>query len=267
MLGMKTAVFANGIGPISYESNRRLTERVLNSVDYISVRDPDSAEELVRLGVKREINLRADPAFLIEPAPSSRVRKIVSGIGVNGRYFAVSLRSLPQGDNTAAELREKNAEMLASAISFTSEISKKYGITPIILPMQEKYDLWLCEELAEAVDGAVVYCPENAADLVGLLARAEFIVGMRLHAVIFASSAGIPVVGLSYDPKVDGMMKALGQSYSIPIDDTSKIAERVIAAVNEVIEDRDAIVNTLREKAEIMRKACREDVKEVVKLL
>ena len=90
---------------------------------------------------------------------------------------------------------------------------------------------------------------------------------MRLHAVIFASSAGVPVIGLSYDPKVDGMMNALGQPYSIKIENTSEMAENVISAVDDVMEKREEIITALAEKAAFMREQCIEDVRDVLKLI
>ena len=267
LCGMKTAVFANGIGPISYESNRRLTKKILNDADHISVRDPDSANELERLGVNGKSEVRADPAFLIKAADRSRMSHIRSSLGLKNRYFVVSLRNLPQNRLSASGLREKNAALLDAAVKFTCEVSEKFGLTPVILPMQASHDLELCTKLAASVKSAVIYSPESAPELIGFLKKAEFVIGMRLHAVIFASSAGVPVIGLSYDPKVDGMMNALGQPYSIKIENTSEMAENVISAVDDVMEKREEIIAALAEKAAFMREQCIEDVRDVLKLI
>jgi len=267
LCGTKTAVFANGIGPVSYESNRKLTGKILAGVDHISVRDPDSAAELKKLGVNRKIDVRADPAFLIKAADGARMNRIKSALRLTGKYFVVSLRNLPQGRLTAAELRLKNEQLLKSAVKFTSDAAQKYALTPVILPMQKSHDLELCTNLVKAIDGAVVYSPECSSELIGLLTGAEFVVGMRLHAVIFASSAGVPVIGLSYDPKVDGMMNALGQPYSISLDESGMIAEHVQKAVDDVMKNRDEIIRTLADKAKLMREQCIEDVREVIKLM
>jgi polysaccharide pyruvyl transferase WcaK-like protein len=37
-------------------------------------------------------------------------------------------------------------------------------------------------------------------------------VGVRLHSLIFATAAEIPVVGISYDPKVDSFLGSIGES-------------------------------------------------------
>ena len=46
---------------------------------------------------------------------------------------------------------------------------------------------------------------------VGLISRMEAVVSMRLHALIFAASQSVPVVGISYDPKVRAFLDYVGQ--------------------------------------------------------
>ena len=195
------------------------------------------------------------------------MNRLREALDVKGRYFVVSLRNLPQGRLSASELRGRNEKLLEAARKFTADTAEKYALTPVILPMQTSHDLDLCTRLAEAVDGAKIYSPECASELIGFLAGAEFVIGMRLHAVIFASSAGVPVIGLSYDPKVDGMMNALGQPYSISLSDTDGIADGIAVAVEDVMKNRDAIIASLSEKAKLMREQCREDVRDVMKLI
>lgn len=267
MCGVRTAVFANGIGPISYESNRKLTKKVLDKAAHISVRDPESKAELERIGVTREITVRADPAFLIEAADEAQLNKAKQNIGLEGGYFVVSVRLMPQGTRSSAETRALNEAILRESAEFCRVICEKYALTPVILPMQESQDRALCESIVDAVQGAKLYIPKGAPELIGMLSGASFVIGMRLHAVIFASSAGVPVIGLSYDPKVDAMMNALGQPYSIGLDDGRKIAEDVVRAADDVMRNHEAITATLADKAAYMRAQCREDVREVIGLL
>ena len=43
------------------------------------------------------------------------------------------------------------------------------------------------------------------------MSRLDLLVGMRLHSLILALKSGVPVVGLSYDPKVRSVLREFNQ--------------------------------------------------------
>ena len=79
LLGCKTMVYANSIGPIRRQRNQRLTANILKKTDYITVRDQLSLQLLANLGVQGPpMKLTADPVLLlptpvIEPKPQTFV--------------------------------------------------------------------------------------------------------------------------------------------------------------------------------------------------
>ena len=266
MFGVKSYIYANGIGPIRDMSNRKLTAKVVDRAAEVSVRDADSAEELRRIGVKREnIRVTADPAFLIRPYDEHRLAKTMERIGVKDGFFAVSLR-LPV---------QKNAAPMSVAdemVRTCAAITEAYGLIPFVIPMQTAQDSGICEyfveqynrQMKQSAGGtytALLYTPENAPELIGVLSKAAFVIGMRLHSIIFASSAEVPVVGLAYDPKVSSMMKALGQPFIVELGASADIHAETYACVERIMENRDAIGRSLAERAAEMRNRCREDLK------
>lgn len=270
----KTAVLANGIGPISYSSNKRLTAKVVSGADEVSVRDNDSRNELIRIGVNPDkIRVSADPAFLIRPADEAAVAKTMAKLGVNGEFFAVSVRPLGKPD----EDPDENEQMAEELSKVCADTARKYHLTPVIIPMQPTQDGKICARLHEMLncDGvnSVLYTPTDAPELIGVLAGAQMVVSMRLHLVIFASSAGVPVIGLSYDPKVNSMLQQLGQEHCVDLVERKNrknfdsLAEEVTAHIREVMENREAIGEFLTAKAEEMRCLCREDLKKIRMLL
>lgn len=47
----KVMLYANGIGPVSGKRNRRLVKQVVNKADLITLREENSYEELLSMGV------------------------------------------------------------------------------------------------------------------------------------------------------------------------------------------------------------------------
>jgi polysaccharide pyruvyl transferase CsaB len=264
MFGVKSYVYANGIGPVRDKSNRKLTVKVVDRASEVSVRDADSADELRRLGVTREkIRVTADPAFLIRPYDEHRLARTMERIGVKDGFFAVSLRP-PVQKNTDISPTHTADE----AVSACVKITEKYGLVPFVIPMQTMQDGEICRYFAEKYNermrgkgrAALLYTPENAPELIGVLSKAEFVIGMRLHAIIFASSAEVPVVGLEYDPKVASMMKALGQPFVVDLGTSADIGGETLSCVERIMEDRAGIGRALAARAAEMRQRCREDL-------
>ena len=277
--GTKAAVYANGIGPIRDPKNRALAGRVVSRADRVSVRDPDSKTELVSLGVPEEkIRLTADPAFLIPKCPPERLAALLRDLRLGeGQYFAVSLRPLGKLTKGAknAQLTDRDRAFLGETAAALSQIARETGLTPLILPMQKSQDSLICREAAdllrEAGTESAAHLPASAGDLIGLLGGARFTVAMRLHAVIFASSAATPVIALSYDPKVASMMRALGQPTSVELAEVLKtpgaLTNAIVSGVRDVLAREEEIRPSLAGRAQEMRDRCAEDVEGLCRMI
>ena len=63
------------------------------------------------------------------------------------------------------------------------------------------------------------------------ISHADLVVGMRLHSLIFAASAGVPGVAIDYDPKVRAMAERTGNGYVVSVDaPPEEIAQVVLDA-------------------------------------
>ena len=211
-LGCKVMMYGCGIGPVGKPANRKRTNRVLNrSVDLITLRDRMSQEELERLGVKKpRIVLAADPTVTLAPAPAARVEQAMADLGLdpNGRYLAFGLRDWKDFDAAADELVR------------TAEYAwEKHGLTPVFLPIEYPKDLAPARRVAERL-----HCPFAVVEkrlpievTIGILSRMTVVLGIRLHALMFAAARGVPVVGVSYDVKIDGFLDYIGETRCVPL--------------------------------------------------
>ena len=65
---------------------------------------------------------------------------------------------------------------------------------------------------------------------------------------------GIPVIGLTYDPKVDSAMKYLGQDFTVPVNDMNPLT--LCSFVDTIMKTHSALSDELKAAgAESERKA------------
>ena len=57
---------------------------------------------------------------------------------------------------------------------------------------------------------------DDAELAIAVMKKMKLVLAMRLHCLLYAACAGIPAVGVSYDPKVSGFSEYLG-GYSIDL--------------------------------------------------
>lgn len=205
--GLKVMVYANGIGPINYNANRMLATRVVNQVDVITLREESSLIELGNLNInKPKISVTADPAFSLDMADTDEkeIGKIFKehGIYSAGPFIGFSVREWKQ--------HEKFVEIIARTADY---IIEKYKACPVFIPMQYPGDLTIIESIVSKMKGKGFIIRKNYGEacILGIIKRMDILVGMRLHALIFAACAGIPIIGLAYEQKVDWVLKHIRQ--------------------------------------------------------
>ena len=216
-LGNQVMMYGCGIGPIHSPSNRRRASRVLQkSVDAITLRDTHSKEELADMGVTRpEIILSADPTVILPAAPAPVVDGLLEsqGIDPNGRYIGFALRPWPG--------YEEKAPVFAAAADYAYE---KYGLTPIFLPIERRLDVDAAKLAAQYMKAPhhVLSCTGSSDHTIGLFARMQAVVSMRLHALVFAAGQGVPLVGVVYDQKISSFLSYIGQDLYTDLDQVTE---------------------------------------------
>lgn len=252
--GLRTMVYANGLGPIRLAANRRAAGAVLRRADVITLRDPDSVRVLASdLGVgRRDVMLTADPAFGLRPldgaardalfaeAGMPRAGRAGGGDGVGdgvGPVVGLALRPWHGSSELAGVAVASVIGLLRDAgrgdgsggkgdggsggdrVGGTGAAGVGHdgtgGIGSVLLvPMQHAADAPLMAEverlcLEAGVRVHSVRRPLGPREALTLVSACDMLVAMRLHALIFAASAGVPLVALSYDPKVASLIEYL----------------------------------------------------------
>ncbi|MEG2008483.1 MAG: polysaccharide pyruvyl transferase CsaB [Oscillospiraceae bacterium] len=230
--GCRVMMYGCGIGPVLYKGDIRRARSALNRyVDIITLREPDSLEELRSFGVtKPELILASDPALTLPAAPEAEVDALLRDFDAepSGKYICFALRRWPGFNEKAAAF--------ATAAVYASE---KYGLTPLFVSINHMND----GDAAERVISLLGETPFRSLPgplppelAIGLMKRMQLVVSMRLHGLIFAAGQGVPIVGISYDPKVASFLRCVGGGCT-ELEETT--AEGLCALIDSAVALRD----------------------------
>lgn len=260
--GLKLMLYANGLGPLSGESSRESAAKIMREADYISFREEASRALASELGAGTGARVTADPAFLLETAPELWCRHIKARESIDGDYFIVSIKD---GNNF------DGADTDRSAVSVMAEdirrLADEYSLIPLFVPMYPARDTEITAALAEECGRGKVISGLTASELCAVIRDARFVVGTRLHMLIFAASLGVPMLGISYDPKIDAFLDYIGER-GVTLDIREIKPGELKSAADRLIRDRELIASRLsgisaelKEKALLDRKAAAELMK------
>ncbi len=261
-LRRKVFVYANGVGPVRRTLNRLLTSRVLNQVDFITLRDQASASELERLKVRRpRIAVTADPVFGLRPAPAERIDEILRAEGLesspsDGPLVGISVRRW--------EEMERWGRVVAAA---ADNLVEKHGARIIFIPMEFPGDVEVSQWIAGRMrrQARILAGRYASTEYLGLVGRLDLLLGMRLHSLIFAARQGVPLVGLEYDPKVRGVLHAIGRRVAGHIDTIS--SQALVAASNTALAGREEARQGIAARLDNLERLARQNASLAIELL
>jgi len=191
----KVILFGCGIGPIKGKIMQKFTSKVLNKcADSILVRDAFSYKEIETLKIKKDnCYIGIDPSLLLTEYISEDNRFLDKLKISNKKKYAV------------IALKKTDNELMDEIVKVSNYLYKE-GLITILLPMNYKEDLQYLKDISKRIKNNHILINENIPfyDKYSLIKNCEFVIGMRLHAILFAYLNEVKVLGISYDPKIDG---------------------------------------------------------------
>jgi len=238
LLGKQTFIYSQGIGPISSPRNQRLTAAVLRRADGIVVRDTGSRDLLLKIGVPEElVHVTADPVIRVKKPDTAKGLEILAREGcpkVPGRLTV----------GWAVKARKPDRAFLEEVGRCILWLREEYGADSVLIPFFHDEDVGVCQAVAEHLDGQAgclrqKYLSEETLSIIGSM---DVMVGVRLHSLIYAAVMGVPMIGVSYDPKVDSFLASIQRPTSFTVENFT--LERFQTAFRETLECRAAICDT-----------------------
>ena len=245
----KVMLYANGIGPVKDE-NRKITKKILNKVDVITLREEMSLEELKKIGAdKPKIYVTADSVFGIEYEKKEGIKR--------EPYMLVSVRNHNRLSNSFCEDMAKLCD----------QMYEKHKINTVFIPFQKKNDLEITDRIRKIMNyKSELFDTEcDFSELMALMENAELCVGMRLHSLIYSVISKVPCVGLVYDQKVKAFMDYIDQKNYL--DAMTLTYDELMQKVTQTLENTDKIKKELEEKSENLKKKALENAEYAVNIL
>lgn len=225
----KTMLYANGIGPLFKERNRKNVARILKKIDLITLRDEDSLKLLQELQPKRDAFITQDDAFsydvqsisAITPPYQAREKTIV---GINFKF---------------KNEQDPKIKQIADALQV---LAQKHDLYYYLIPYHSLQDIQPLKSLHNELKD----CSElasNAGDPESVIAHAagcQFQIVERLHGQIISTMLGQPFLPIDYDPKTKAFAEQTGmKAYSIHHDDLAK--DRIIQTFEHILDQQTSI--------------------------
>lgn len=251
--GVRVMLYSNGIGPLKNKNNIKIASKILDKTDVITLRDPSSKDVLNKIGVtKPKIAVSADPVFGIDGFDRARgmeiIRKYLPGTE-NEKIIGVSVR----------KTKDTNAYFENSVAAMCDYMSEKYDCQCIFIPMQANKDEQISRNIMGMMKSPAVMISERleVADIISVVSATTACIGMRLHSLIYAAIGSVPLIGISYDPKISGFMDYTGQSL---YTDVQKLTPELgMKLADELFERYDDIQSHLAQSYVILKEKAREN--------
>lgn len=242
-LGKPTFIYAQGVGPVNRKLFYPMIRSIFRKCTYISVRDMQSGELLQSMGISGEaVHVVPDPVMGL-PLPAGE------GVHRDSHPGSALKENEAEPVSSIEEQRESSEEPVKPSPLSSGEtedslpvigISVRYwhperkelkavaeGLKALaeqrpvhlrFLPFHQPDDLEASQFLADALgdifkNGSSIsfyHDEKQPQDMLREVSRCDMILGMRLHSLIYAANQSVPLLGISYDPKINHFLKRLG---------------------------------------------------------
>jgi polysaccharide pyruvyl transferase WcaK-like protein len=220
---------ALGAGPLNHPESQHCARFACKALRSVSVRDSFAQSWLNRC-TTRDVPVVPDPAFMLPPASEERAKAYIRNLGISPDrpIIGVALRRwfhqlggfIPHRVRVALKLDRQSGslEMTAMAANVANalrSLAHQLDASILLMPsynVAHEADSKECERLARQLGGIETRIAHFTDPTLykAVAGQLSLMVSARMHPLILAASMGVPVVGLAYNGKFEGLFRLLG---------------------------------------------------------
>ena len=237
-----TFIYSQGVGPVSRGIFHPMIKSVFNQCAYISVRDQESSELLQQMGLQgSKIDVVPDPVMGLQLKNGRKQ----SNADVQNDVDGMNIEKLPVV-GISIRYWEKDQKELVKIVEGLQQVMERQPLHIRFLPFHLPSDVEASEFMMKllgdvtATGSRVSICPDIVLpqDMLEEISKCQIVIGMRLHSLIYAANVQVPMIGVSYDPKIDHFLQRLKLQ---PVGDTSSLdANKLAAALEQLLSNEEA---------------------------
>jgi len=244
----KLFIYSQGIGPINSNFNRKLTARTLNKASGIVVRDEASKVLLQEIGIPTDkVVVTADPVLRIKPVDLQLGKEILASEGFTAN---------PAKRTVGFAIRERNvtSSFMDELCLSIEKLRAVHEAEIVLIPFHFSEDMAVINEIEKRLGNKIHAIKHKylTNEMLSIIGNMDVLVGVRLHALIHAAIMNVPMIGISYDPKINSFMHSLGLKAMCGIYDFT--SEYFLEEFERTIKNEEAINAKVQEKIKALIK-------------
>jgi colanic acid/amylovoran biosynthesis protein len=276
-------LYPQSMGHFKSKFSRFLVKFAFNRATSITAREEITKNNLQEMGVNKSlIHLTADIAFILQPASRERVEEIFLKESItkdDGVLIGMNINQL-------VNYKSKNSKVKCDYIDLMAQVAdyliSNLNATIIFIP-HSIYQMEIIDSKRNIEDDviavneafakvenkhkvAAITSNYTSEELKGIIAQCDLFIGARMHANIAATSMCVPTIAIAYSSKAPGIMKMVGLEKYV-CDFRTMSFEELISKIEDMLSNREKIVEKMTPKIEDLKESVWLNVKVVKDLL
>jgi len=260
---------------------KKIMKSILNKIDLITVREPESLKVLEKMKIKSKFILTSDHAFLLGCESSTVGRNLLNEVGIinnNKLRIGINLKdwnSKFTNNNLSEVSINKIVPYQKAMVETIEKLLTKLDAEIVLFPFQttsNNNDLKLSLKIKENVKPQLQnkifvlkndYSPEQLKTMIGEM---DIFIGTRFHSTVFALSMGVPTISISYMQKNHGLMNMMDlEDWSLDFDTLN--SEHIVEKTLKLLSQRKKIIEKIKNEIPQLKKNASQNTQFISKLI